>query len=207
MSIDHLILHFDRALRTLAAPARSRRPLPGADLPESDLDAEQRRHVLGLMRVNHSGEVCAQALYQGQALTSREGRVREALAVAADEEVEHLAWTEQRLAELGGRTSVLNALWYGGSLSLGVAAGVLGDKWNLGFLAETEHQVAAHLDAHLRDLPEADGRSRAIVAQMRLDEMAHAKMAIHHGAAELPLPVRFAMRTVAKIMTRLAYRL
>ncbi len=205
MSIDRLILQFDRALRTLAVPARSKRPLPGADLPECDLDKDERRHVLGLMRVNHSGEVCAQALYQGQAITSRNPMVRSAMRVAADEEVEHLAWTERRIAALGGRTSLLNFVWYFGSFSLGVTAGALGDKWNLGFLAETERQVEAHLDSHLLDLPKADAKSRAIVEQMRLDEIEHAKMAVRYGAAALPLPVRFSMRAVAKVMTGVAY--
>jgi len=174
VSIDFLILEFDRALRTLAAPARSQRPLPGAELFEAGLNDEQRRHAAGLMRVNHCGEVCAQALYQGQSLTSRQPAVRDALRKAAAEETEHLAWTEQRIGELGGRKSLLNPLWYMGSLSLGVVAGVLGDKWNLSFLAETERQVEAHLTSHLEELPEADGRSRAIVDQMRLDEIQHA---------------------------------
>lgn len=207
MSIDFLILQFDRALRTLTVPARTQRPLPGGELPDCDLSLEERRHVNGLMRVNHCGEICAQALYQGQALTSRDSAVRDSLCLAADEETEHLAWTEQRLAELDGRTSLLNPLWYLGSLSLGVAAGILGDKWNLGFLAETERQVEAHLDSHLRELPAQDARSRAIVDQMRRDEIAHAKMAVDHGAAELPPPVRFAMRAVAKVMTGVAYRI
>jgi 3-demethoxyubiquinol 3-hydroxylase len=207
MSVDFLILQFDRALRTLAAPARTQRQLPGGELPDCDLSVEENRHVNGLMRVNHCGEVCAQALYQGQALTSRDAGVRDALRLAADEETEHLAWTERRLAELGGHTSFLNPLWYFGSLTLGVTAGVLGDKWNLGFLAETERQVEAHLDGHLRELPAKDARSRAIVDQMRRDEIAHAKMAVSHGAAELPPPVRFAMRAVAKVMTGVAYRI
>ena len=206
MSIDALILEFDRALRTLAAPATTVRPVPGNDVPDCALDAEERRHVVGLMRVNHCGEVCAQALYQGQALTSRDSEVRDALRKAADEETEHLAWTERRIAELGGRTSVLNPLWYLGSLSIGVAAGLLGDKWNLGFLAETERQVEAHLDSHLALLPENDAKSRAIVEQMRLDEINHAEMATRYGAADLPRPVRLGMRTTAKVMTGLSYR-
>jgi len=207
MSIDSLILEFDRALRTLAAPARTARPVPGSGFPDCGLDAEERRHVVGLMRVNHCGEVCAQALYQGQAVTSRDPEVRDALRRAADEETEHLAWTERRIAELGGRTSLLNPLWYLGSLSIGIAAGLLGDKWNLGFLAETERQVEAHLDSHLELLPVADARSRAIVEQMRLDEINHAEMAVGFGAAELPPPVRLGMRTTAKVMTGLSYRI
>lgn len=207
MSIDQAIIELDRALRAICAPARSVRPLPGAELPDTQLDAEQRRLVVGLMRVNHCGEICAQALYQGQALTSRDENVRQALRVAADEETEHLAWTEQRISELGGRKSVLNPLWYSGSLALGLIAGVCGDKWNLGFLAETERQVEAHLDGHLDALPADDVRSRAIVEQMRIDEMRHAEMALSHGAAELPAIVKLAMKTSAKLMTGLAYRL
>lgn len=206
MSVDQAIIEFDRALRTLLAPARSVRLVPGAALPEANLDEVQKRHVVGLMRVNHCGEICAQALYQGQALTSRDPEVRESLRGAANEETEHLAWTEQRIAELGGRKSLLNPLWYAGSLSMGLLAGALGDKWNLGFLAETERQVEAHLDSHLLSLPEEDGRSRAIVDQMRLDEIQHAETAVRYGAAELPGAVRAAMKMVAKVMTGAAYR-
>ncbi|MFH1657811.1 MAG: 2-polyprenyl-3-methyl-6-methoxy-1,4-benzoquinone monooxygenase [Pseudomonadota bacterium] len=206
MSPDQLILEFDRALRTVLTPARTVRATPGEKLPEADLNAEQRRHVVGLMRVNHCGEICAQALYQGQALTSRDPAIREALRGAANEETEHLAWTEQRIAELGGHKSLLNPLLYLGSLSLGLAAGALGDRWNLGFLAETERQVEAHLDGHLLSLPAADGRSRAIVDQMRLDEIQHAETAIQYGAAELPAPVKLGMKLAAKVMTGAAYR-
>lgn len=207
MTIDDLVLEIDRCLRTLAAPARSRRPVPGDALPEASLGEAERRHALGLMRVNHSGEVCAQALYQGQALTSRRSEVRDALQQAADEEVEHLAWTEQRIRELGGRGSLLNPVWYMGALSLGVLAGVVGDKWNLGFLAETERQVESHLDGHLQCLPVEDVRSREIVEQMRVDERGHAEMAVRYGAEELPLPVRLGMKAMARVMTGLAYRL
>jgi len=205
VSIDQVIVEIDLALRTLLAPARSVRATPGGDCPEAVFDDRQKRHVVGLMRVNHCGEICAQALYQGQSLTSRDPATTEALRVAANEETEHLAWTERRIAELGGRKSVLNPLLYIGALGFGLAAGVLGDKWNLGFLAETEHQVEAHLDGHLLALPNEDGRSRAIVDQMRLDEIAHAEMAVRHGAAELPLAVRFAMKVAAKVMTKAAY--
>lgn len=205
MSFDFLIAEFDRALRTLAAPARSARPHPDSGIPEASLDAEQRRHAAALMRVNHCGEVCAQALYQGQSLTSRDAAVGEALCSAADEETEHLAWTERRIAELGGRTSRLNPLWYLGSLGLGLAAGILGDKWNLGFLAETERQVEAHLAGHLSSLPASDARSLAIVEQMRRDEIAHAETAVRFGAAELPAPVKVGMRLAAAVMTRTAY--
>lgn len=205
--LDRFIVEFDRALRTVMAPARSIRAVPGAALPDVPMADVERRHVLGLMRVDHCGEICAQALYQGQALTSRDPEVREALRGAADEETEHLAWTEKRITELGGRKSLLNPLWYVGSLSMGLLAGVLGDKWNLGFLAETERQVEAHLDGHLLSLPEVDLRSRAIVDQMRLDEIKHAKTAVHFGAAELPGVVKQVMRATAKVMTGAAYRI
>lgn len=206
MSVDRLIVEFDRALRTVFADAATVRPSPADGVPDQAMTSEQRRHALGLMRVNHCGEVCAQALYQGQALTSRDPLVSQALGVAAHEETEHLAWTEQRIRELGGGKSVLNPLWYVGSLSLGVFAGVMGDRWNLGFLAETERQVEAHLDAHLLHLPVEDLRSRAIVEQMRLDEIRHAEMAVAHGAAALPAPVGAAMRLMSKVMTTLSYK-
>lgn len=205
MFVDRLIIEFDRALRTVAAPAQTVRHVPGDELPDTQFDEHQRRHVVGLMRVNHCGEVCAQALYQGQALTSRDPVVRDALKGAAVQETEHLAWTEQRIVELGGRKSLLNPLWYAGSLGLGVLAGILGDRWSLGFLAETERQVEAHLDGHLDDLPLDDQRSRAIVRQMRDDEIEHAEMAVEFGAAELPLPVKQGMRLAARVMTGTAY--
>lgn len=207
MSIDQVVVEIDLALRTLLAPARSVRQIPGGDCPEVVFNDRKRRHVVGLMRVNHCGEICAQALYQGQSLTSRDPATKGALRVAANEETEHLAWTEQRIVELGGRKSVLNPLLYLGSLGLGLAAGALGDKWNLGFLAETERQVEAHLDGHLLALPDEDGRSRAIVDQMRLDEMRHAEMAVRHGAAELPVAVKLAMKVAAKVVTRAAYHI
>ncbi|MDQ8023185.1 MAG: 2-polyprenyl-3-methyl-6-methoxy-1,4-benzoquinone monooxygenase [Moraxellaceae bacterium] len=203
--IDRLIGEFDRALRTLAAPARSTRPVPGKDLPDVPLDEAARKNVAALMRVNHVGEVCAQALYQGQALTSRDPRTRETLREAAHEEVEHLAWTAQRIGELGGRTSLLNPLWYGGALAIGVVAGLAGDKWNLGFLAETEKQVAAHLQGHLARVPEQDQRSRAIIAQMKEDEAEHAALALQLGGAALPVPVRQAMKLASRVMTGTAY--
>jgi len=207
MSIDRAIIEFDRILRTLMSPARSVRPLPGGNLPDIELNVEQRHHIVGLMRVNHCGEICAQALYQGQALTSQDSKVKSALRVAADEETEHLAWTEHRIAELGGRKSLLNPLWYAGSLGIGLLAGAFGEKWNLGFLAETERQVEAHLNGHLQALPDADGRSRAIVDQMRLDEIRHADMAIQYGATELPSVVKLLMKGTARIMTGAAYRI
>lgn len=206
-SIDQAIVEFDRALRTVFASATSVRSLPGAELPEIVLGGDDRRHAAALMRVNHCGEICAQALYQGQSLTSRDPAVRDALLVAAHEETEHLAWTEQRISELGGRKSVLSPLLYLGALSMGVAVGVLGDKWNLGFLAETERQVERHLDGHLDLLPAEDVRSKAIVDRMRLDEIQHAEMAVRFGAAELPGGVKLAMKLAAKVMTTTAYRL
>lgn len=206
-SLDDLIVGFDTALRTLAAKPVSLRSHPDAQLAEAELSPEEKRHAAGLMRVNHCGEVCAQALYQGQALTARNPAARMALRQAAKEEVEHLAWTERRILQLGGRKSVFNPLWYGGSLALGIAAGLVGDKWNLGFLAETEHQVGDHLQSHLKRLPTADAKSRAIVEQMYHDEISHAHTAESLGAASLPPPVPQVMKSISKIMTGLSYRL
>jgi len=158
------------------------------------------------MRVNHVGEVCAQALYQGQALTARDARNRAKLEEAAREEEDHLAWSAERIDALGGRLSLLNPLWYAGALAIGVGAGLLGDRWNLAFLAETERQVEAHLDGHLDALPEADARTRAVVTQMREDEAKHRRMALTLGAAEMPAPLRAAMRGMARVMTAVAYR-
>jgi ubiquinone biosynthesis monooxygenase Coq7 len=203
---ERAIIEFDKILRTLAAPAQSVRPVPGAELPDAELSETQRRDVAALMRVNHVGEICAQALYQGQAITSRDVRLRDSLEQAAQEEIEHLAWTSQRIDELGGRPSLLNPLWYFGALGMGIAAGLAGDKWNLGFLAETERQVEAHLASHLERVPAEDLRSRAILDQMKTDEMAHATTAVSLGAAELPTPVTTAMRFASKVMTMLAYR-
>lgn len=205
MMLDKLIIEFDKGLRTLLAPAQSARPLPGRALPEAPLADAERKHAAGLMRVNHVGEVCAQALYQGQALTARDPVAKAALQDAAREETEHLAWCESRIAALRGRKSLLNPLWYGGSLALGIGAGILGDKWNLGFLAETERQVEAHLHGHLQALPEADEKSRAVVAQMQQDEARHAETALAHGARKLPAPARMAMRLASKVMTKTAY--
>lgn len=202
---DRAILVFDRALRTLRARAASVRPMPGAELQESDLNEHDRRDAAALMRVNHAGEICAQALYHGQAVTARSQEVQRALEHAATQETEHLAWTQQRIDELGGRTSLLNPLLYAGSFAIGAASGLLGDKWNLGFLAETEKQVEGHLDGHLDRLPADDHKSRAIVAQMKQDEAAHARTAVSHGAAELPRPARRAMRAASRIMTGATY--
>lgn len=205
LNFDPLINVVDNALRTLFAPAHSARPLPGRAMKEPELSDDERRRVVGLMRVNHAGEICAQALYQGQSLTARNPSVADELKKAAKEETEHLAWTESRIGELGGTTSLLNPLWYAGSFALGAIAGALGDKWNLGFLAETERQVEGHLDGHLSRLPKQDRKSRAVLMQMKMDEMRHAHTAVVHGAAELPAPVKAAMRLSAKVMTGAAY--
>lgn len=203
--LDPLIIQLDRALRTLFAVVPSTRGVPGRGCVEPALSAQDRGHAAALMRVNHVGEVCAQGLYQGQALTCRDSGIRQVLQRAADEETDHLAWTEQRIHELGGRKSLLNPLWYLGALSLGTVAGKIGDVWSLGFLAETERQVEAHLDRHLHELPPQDIKSRLIVQQMKFDEGTHAETAISLGARHLPLPIRSAMRLVAGLMTRTAY--
>lgn len=203
--LDQLIIAFDKGLRTVFAPAHGARPTPGGTLEEARLPAEERQTVARLMRVNHSGEVCAQALYQGQALTARNRQAQQALEQASREEVDHLAWCEQRLDELGGRKSLLNPLWYGASFALGACSGLLGDRWNLGFLAETERQVEGHLSGHLARLPAADRKSRAVLEQMKLDELQHAQSALEHGAAALPPAVKFAMKLTSKVMTQAAY--
>ena len=205
-SPDQLILQFDNALRTVFASAHSHRPYPDATLSEGELSEAERRHAAGLMRINHTGEVCAQALYAGQALTARNAGVQRALHEAAAEETEHLAWCERRLEALGSGKSVTNPLWYAGSFGLGMCAGALGDKWNLGFLAETERQVEGHLNDHLEWLPPQDQKSRAVVQQMKVDEARHADTAVTHGAAPLPEPVKLAMQGMAKVMKALVYR-
>ena len=202
---DKLIIAFDNGLRTLLAPAHSARPHPDAGVVGSELSADERELAAALMRVNHSGEICAQALYQGQALTARNPEARAALEQAAAEETDHLAWTAQRITELGGRVSLLNPLWYAGSFALGAAAGLLGDKWNLGFLAETERQVEGHLAGHLDRVPPHDEKSRVILEQMKTDEARHARTAVEHGAAELPAPVRLAMKLGSRVMTRASF--
>lgn len=207
LAADRFIIEFDKALRTVCAAAPTTRQVPGGDLPEAAPSANDKAHAGALMRVNHVGEVCAQALYQGQALSSRDPGIRHALEKAAYEETEHLAWTERRISELGARKSLLNPLWYLGALTMGVLAGKLGDTWSLGFLAETERQVEAHLDHHLKLLPEGDVKSRAIVRQMRLDEISHAATAVALGARDLPQPVKNAMRRASGVMTRTAYYL
>ena len=206
MNIDDLIVGFDRALRTLASASTSVRPYPAEHAESTDLGEDEKAHAAGLMRVNHSGEICAQALYSGQAMTATNPVLKGELDQAAREETEHLAWTERRLEELGARTSLLNPLWYAGSFAMGAIAGLAGDRWNLGFLSETERQVEQHLGGHLDTLPQGDARSRAIVSQMRTDEGRHAQMAEDRGAARLPLPIRAVMRMTAKVMTTTAYR-
>ncbi len=254
LNLDRFIIEFDKGLRTLFAEAPTVRPHPDANVEEATLSEAEKKHAAALMRINHTGEICAQALYQGQALTAREPKVQEKLKQAAWEETEHLAWTSHRVHELGGRLSLLNPFWYTGSLALGALAGSLGDKWNLGFLAETERQVGAHLQHHLdilgnaeeiaeRDeaqgarragcetyhvdrrvsehratqrfaragiysafpLPPQDAKSRAVAQQMYADETGHAGMAVALGAAELPLPVKLAMRGMSQVMTRTVY--
>jgi ubiquinone biosynthesis monooxygenase Coq7 len=204
-TLDDLITAFDKGLRTVFAPAQSLRPVPGEELAEAEMTGEQRAHAAALMRVNHSGEICAQALYQGQALTARNPGAKAALERAAQEETEHLAWTERRIGELGGRKSLLNPAWYAGSFAMGALAGLLGDRWNLGFLAETERQVVKHLEGHLQRLPAADEKSRAVLEQMREDEARHATSAITHGGGELPEPAKLAMRLSSKVMTETAF--
>lgn len=207
-ALDRIIASLDDALRlsTGEAPAAQRQN-PAGDLAAAALDEDQRRHVAGLMRINHTGEICAQALYAGQAATARNAATREAMQSAADEEIDHLSWCEERLRELDSRPSLLNPLWYAGSFAIGAAAGIAGDDWSLGFVRETEIQVEAHLQDHLERLPAGDARSQAILDQMKADEAKHAEMAEAAGARDLPPPIRRAMAFTAGIMKALAYRL
>ena len=205
MLSQQFITTFDAGLRTLFATAHAARPRPDADLEEPALDDASKHHAAVLMRINHVGEVCAQALYSGQAITSKNPQIVKALQRAAAEETDHLAWCEARISELGGHKSLLNPLWYAGSFTLGAVAGALGDKWNLGFLAETENQVAAHLQNHLQELSNADIKTRTIVNQMQQDEAAHASEANDLGASELPAPIKAGMKIASKIMTKTAY--
>lgn len=202
--LDQLLIAADEALRTLSGSITATRPAPCADrcLPASESD---RKSSAGFMRVNHSGEICAQALYSGQALVARDPVVRDALQTAAAEERDHLAWCRDRLADLRSRPSLLDPLWYAGSFAFGVASGLAGDRWSLGFLAETEDQVERHLGRHLDRLPVEDRCSRAIVAQMRDDERRHGESGRALGAADLPYPVKLAMRAASKVMTRTAF--
>ena len=204
--IDRCLIAADASLRTLSGTARATRARPSAR-ESAPLTEAERRLAGSLMRVNHVGEVCAQALYQAQALTARSPAQRQQMEHAASEEQDHLAWTEQRLRELGDRTSLLNPLWYAGAFALGLAAGRAGDAWSLGFVVETERQVEQHLAGHLSRLPAADAPSRAIVAQMKDDEAQHGRAAQQAGAAELPAPLRLALRLAAKLMTTTAHRI
>jgi ubiquinone biosynthesis monooxygenase Coq7 len=203
--IDRVIGEIDKAIRVLAAPVHASRPSPVPPGGELVLDEADRLESSRLMRVNHSGEVAAQALYQGQALTARDGAVSSAMRRAASEEMDHLAWCDQRLRELNGRTSLLNPLWYAGSFAIGAVAGAFGDRTSLGFVAETEKQVEAHLRGHTDRLPAADGRSRAIVDQMTRDEASHGAQATSLGGARLPFLIRSAMRLTSRVMTRSSY--
>jgi ubiquinone biosynthesis monooxygenase Coq7 len=205
--LEAAIVHFDRALRTLSGLSRSARPVPGHEIPEAELTEGERRLAAGLMRVNHTGEVCAQALYAAQALVARDPAVEARFAAAAREEEEHLAWTQQRLTELDDRPSLLNPVWYAGSFVIGAAAGLIGDRVNLGFVVETERQVEEHLTSHLDRLPERDTKSRAIVDTMRADEARHGAMAQEAGAVSLPPPIPTLMRAAANVMKAVAYRL
>lgn len=204
--IDELIIGIDRGLATLYdSRSTAVRGYPAEDIDDRPLTNREKRHSAGLMRVNHSGEVSAQALYQGQSMTAHDQKVRESMKKSAEEEVDHLAWCEQRINELGGHTSILNPLWYFGSFSIGAIAGICGDKWSLGFITETEHQVVRHLQGHLDSLPQHDEKSRSILEQMKVDEGHHAGVALEAGAAELPEPIKLAMRLTSRLMTGTSY--
>jgi len=202
---DRWLSGLDQALRTVLGVHQSRRPNPAGSLAETVATPAERRHVVGLMRINHAGEVAAQALYAGQSLTAKEAATQTAMIEAAQEETDHLAWCSDRIDELGGRKSVLNPVWYAGSFAIGALAGLAGDKVSLGFVAETEKQVGQHLESHLRDLPHGDARTRAIIEQMRVDEARHGQSATNAGANELPPPIRALMKLTSKVMTRTAY--
>lgn len=205
--VDQLITEADRMLRTLApGQVTPMRPSPAAAEPEAEMSDEQKRHAAGLMRVNHTGEVCAQALYQGQALTAKLPQVRAEMAQAASEEIDHLAWCEQRLLQLDSRPSLLNPLWYGMSFVIGASAGAISDSVSLGFVAATEDQVCKHLDHHLQSLPAQDQRSRMIVEQMRSDEARHAATALDAGGMPFPAPIKALMSLSAQLMTKTSYR-
>ena len=207
-AVDQLIVNVDQAVRTLfGRPKVTERSNPANDIPDTELNEAERGHLARLMRINHTGEVCAQALYQGQALTARRPEVKQAMERSAAEENDHLDWCEQRVEELGGHTSLLNPLFYAGSFALGATAGLVGDKWSLGFVSETETQVEGHLDEHLAQVPEYDHKTRSILEQMKADEVRHGEMARAHGGVTLPLPVRLAMKLTAKIMTGSVYRI
>ncbi len=204
--LDHLLLGLDQVVRTLFGPPLvTGRPNPAEGLPDTELGEQERRHVARLMRINHTGEVCAQGLYQGQALTARLAETRTNMNRSAQEESDHLDWCERRIEELGDRKSLLNPLWYAGSFALGAAAGLAGDKWSLGFVVETERQVESHLDEHLAELPADDIKTRAILGQMKADEIQHADLAQAYGGAELPAPIKLAMKLTSKVMTKTVY--
>ncbi|HAB92105.1 MAG TPA: demethoxyubiquinone hydroxylase family protein [Pseudomonas sp.] len=206
--MDRLLLQADAAMRTLIPnSSHASRPSPAVLEPHGTLDAEQTRHVAGLMRINHTGEVCAQALYQGQALTASLPHVREQMELAAEEEVDHLVWCEQRIRELGSQPSLLNPLFYGLSFAIGATAGTISDKVSLGFVAATEDQVCKHLDDHLQQIPDTDRKSRAILEQMRIDEEEHANSALDAGGFKFPAPIKFGMSLMAKVMTSSTYRI
>lgn len=204
--LDRLLAGLERALETVAGTPLGNRPSPAADLPETELDDRERRHVAGLMRVNHTGEVCAQALYDGQAALARSTANREHLLQAAAEETDHLAWCAGRLRELDARPSLLNPVWYAGSYAIGAAAALAGDAVSLGFVVETEHQVEAHLAEHLERLPVQDARSRAVLTQMKADETRHAENARSRGGIDLPFPLPTLMRAASTVMKTVAYR-
>ena len=206
--LDRFLSGVSDALQTIAVPAsRSSRENPAAGIDDVDLDARAKTHAAGLMRVNHAGEIAAQGLYQGHAAVARDEKISKQMQEAADEEFDHLAWCEQRLTELDSKPSKLNPVWYAGSFAIGAASGLLGDRWSLGFIAETERQVCEHLSGHLQRLPDDDERSRTIVSRMRDEEQQHGENAIDAGAAELPRPVKDLMRLTARVMTRTAYRM
>lgn len=205
--LDQCIAEFDSAVRVLFGEPVARRASPAEGVAEDDLDRATRRHAAALMRVNHCGEVCAQALYQGQSLASSDDSIKDALDKAAREESDHLAWSAERVRELDGRLSLLNPVWYAGSFVLGYLAGRLGEEWNLGFLAETERQVEQHLEGHLERLGAHDTRTRAVIDRMRQEEAEHRRTAESLGARELPEPARHAMRLAARVMTTLSYRI
>ena len=206
--LDRLIVETERALATsLGAKPEATRLSPGTALPQVELSATEQQHAAGLMRINHTGEVCAQALYFGQAATARDAHIRTHLLAAAAEETDHLAWCGERLDELASRPSLLNPLWYAGSFALGAFAGLIGDRVSLGFVVETERQVEAHLGEHLKELPAQDTRSRAIVAQMQSEEAAHGLAAKNAGARELPAPIPSLMRMASALMKAVAYRI
>ncbi len=206
--IDRLIIGIDSALRMATGQiAGARRDNPADSVPEIVMEEDQRRHAAGLMRINHAGEICAQALYAGQAATARSAAVQADMQQAANEEIDHLSWCRERLDELDSKPSLLDPLWYAGSFAIGAAAGLAGDGWSLGFLKETENQVEAHLEGHIEKLPPEDARSRAILDQMKIDEAKHAKMAEDSGAYDLPQPVRRLMKLTAGVMKAIAYRI